>query len=187
MTSMTMKRIGGAIVVAAVAAVSYAAGVAQGKAVNMPLASLKWAPAAPGSPIQIAVLWGDRDKGPEYGMLLKLPAGSEAGVHAHTADYHAVNVQGTLGAHEPGRSQTDTSSRPGPTWCSRARRCTTTCARARPTASSSSTSTRLEISFRGSSPGRAGRKVCGAPVCDPDDSFASILGCGRAEGRPHVG
>ena len=95
MTSKTVKRIGGAIVVAAVAAVSYAAGVAQGKPVNMPLASLKWAPAAPGSPIQIAVLWGDRDKGPEYGMLLKMPAASEAGMHAHTGDYHAVNVQGT--------------------------------------------------------------------------------------------
>ena len=95
MTSKTVKRIGGAIVVAAVAAVSYAAGVAQGKSVNMPLSSLKWAPAAPGSPIQIAVLWGDRANGPEYGMLLKMPAGSEAGMHAHTGDYHAVNVQGT--------------------------------------------------------------------------------------------
>ena len=95
MTAKTVKRIGGAIVVAAVAAVSYVAGVAQGKAVNMPLASLKWAPAAPGSPIQIAVLWGDRAKGPEYGMLLKMPAGSEAGMHAHTGDYHAVNVQGS--------------------------------------------------------------------------------------------
>lgn len=94
MTTRMMKRIGGAIGVATVAAFSYAAGIAQGKAVNMPLASLKWAPAAPGSPIQIAVLWGDRAKGPEYGMLLKMPAGSEAGIHAHTGDYHAVNVQG---------------------------------------------------------------------------------------------
>lgn len=88
------KRIGAAIGVAAVAAVSFAAGVAQGKAVNTPLSSVKWTPAAPGSPIQIAVLWGDRTKGPEYGMLLKMPAGSEAGQHSHTGAYHAVNVQG---------------------------------------------------------------------------------------------
>ena len=48
-----------------------------------------------GGPLQIAKLWGDRDKGPEYAMLLKLPAGSDSGMHAHTADYHAVLVQGT--------------------------------------------------------------------------------------------
>jgi quercetin dioxygenase-like cupin family protein len=95
MTSTMKKRFGAALGVAAVAAISYAAGVAQGKAVNSPLSSLKWVPAGPGSPIQIATLWGDREKGPEYGMLLKMPAGSEAGRHSHTGAYHAVNVQGT--------------------------------------------------------------------------------------------
>ena len=40
-------------------------------------------------------LWGDRNKGPEYAMLLKVPAGGDSGMHAHTADYHAVSVQGT--------------------------------------------------------------------------------------------
>ena len=93
MTSMR-KRIGAALGVTAVAAISYTAGVAQGKPVNVPLSSVKWTAAAPGSPIQIAVLWGDREKGPEYGMLLKMPAGSEAGRHSHTGPYHAVNVQG---------------------------------------------------------------------------------------------
>jgi anti-sigma factor ChrR (cupin superfamily) len=95
MTSTMKRRTGSALVVAAVAAVSYAAGVAQGKPVNMPIANMKWMPAAPGSPLQVAILWGDRAKGNDYGMLLKLPAGSEAGKHAHTAAYHAVNVQGT--------------------------------------------------------------------------------------------
>jgi hypothetical protein len=28
-------------------------------------------------------------------MLLKLPAGGEAGLHAHTGDYHGVSVSGT--------------------------------------------------------------------------------------------
>jgi hypothetical protein len=95
MTSKTLRRIGGAIGMAAVATASYAAGVAQGKPVNMPMSAIKWQPYAPGSPLQVATLWGNREKGPEYAMLLRLPAGFEAGMHAHTADYHAVSVQGT--------------------------------------------------------------------------------------------
>lgn len=94
MTSTTKRRMSAGLVVAIVAAVSYAAGVAQSKPVNMPLSSMKWTPAAPGSPLQIAILWGDREKGNDYGMLLKMPAGAEAGMHAHTGAYHAVNVQG---------------------------------------------------------------------------------------------
>ena len=68
---------------------------AQGKAMEMPLSQVKWEPAGPGSPMQIGILWGDRAKGPEYAMLLKVPAGVEAGWHSHTAAYHAVAVQGT--------------------------------------------------------------------------------------------
>jgi quercetin dioxygenase-like cupin family protein len=67
---------------------------AQGRAVDMPMSQMKWEPAAPGSPLQIAILWGDRAKGPEYGMLLKMPAGAEAGWHSHTGAYHAVSVEG---------------------------------------------------------------------------------------------
>ena len=84
-----------AIAIVAVAAASYAVGFAQGgKPVNMPASGLKWEPAAPNSPLQIAMLWGDRTKG-DYGMLLKMPAGSEAGNHSHTGSYHAVAIQGT--------------------------------------------------------------------------------------------
>ena len=77
-----------------VAYASYAVGVAQGKAVNMPASAMKWAPYAPGNPLQVAALWGDRTKG-DYGMLLKMPAGFEAGRHSHTGDYHALAIQGT--------------------------------------------------------------------------------------------
>ena len=77
-----------------VALASYAVGVAQGKAVNMPASAVKWVPYAPGNPLQVAALWGDRTKG-EYGMLLKMPSGFEAGRHSHTGDYHALTVQGT--------------------------------------------------------------------------------------------
>jgi quercetin dioxygenase-like cupin family protein len=77
-----------------VAYASYAVGVAQGKAVNVPASAMKWAPYAPGNPLQVAALWGDRTKG-DYGMLLKMPAGFEAGRHSHTGDYHALAIQGT--------------------------------------------------------------------------------------------
>ena len=82
------------LVLMLVACGSYAVGVAQGKAVNIPAASLKWAPYAPGNPLQVAALWGDRTKG-DYAMLLKMPAGFEAGRHTHTGDYHGLSIQGT--------------------------------------------------------------------------------------------
>src|SRR5687767_7164039 len=60
----------------------------------VPFAEVKWEAYAPGVPLQVAVLWGDRTKG-AYGMYLKMPGGFEAGMHAHTADYHGVLVTGT--------------------------------------------------------------------------------------------
>ena len=97
MKNTLRKRLAGALVLAAVAGLSYAAGAAKGKeAVNMSMATdIKFEPYAPGVPLQVAKLWGDRTKGGEYGMLLKLPAGFEAGMHSHTLDYDAVLVQGT--------------------------------------------------------------------------------------------
>ena len=90
------KSLVSALVLVAVAGLSYAAGAAKGKAPVITGASdLKWDPYAPGVPLQVAKLWGDRTKGGEYGMLLKLPPGFEAGSHSHTADYEAVLVQGT--------------------------------------------------------------------------------------------
>lgn len=95
MTNTTKKRALGVLVLAMVAALSYAAGAAKGKpAVNMPISEMAWSPLMPGAPLNIAKLWGDRDKG-EYAMLLKIPAGFESGMHSHTFDYHAVLVQGT--------------------------------------------------------------------------------------------
>lgn len=54
---------------------------------------LVWEPYAGGA-LQIAKLWGDREKG-AYGMYLKAPAGFKAGSHMHTADYGGVSIQGT--------------------------------------------------------------------------------------------
>jgi hypothetical protein len=39
-------------------------------------------------------LWGDYKKGP-YGALMKLPAGFTSPLHTHSADYEAIQVQGT--------------------------------------------------------------------------------------------
>jgi hypothetical protein len=96
MNSRVKKSLVSALVLTAVAGLSYAAGAAKGKMpVTWGAGELKWDPYAPGVPLQVAKLWGDRAKPGEYGMLLKLPAGFEAGFHSHTADYEAVLVQGT--------------------------------------------------------------------------------------------
>jgi Domain of unknown function (DUF4437) len=90
------KNVVGSMLLVAVAGLSYTVG-AKGKAkdpVNWSAAEIKWEPYAPGVPLQVGQLWGDRAKG-EHGMFLKLPAGFEAGLHSHTADYYGVLVQGT--------------------------------------------------------------------------------------------
>ena len=46
---------------------------------------MDWKEMAPGSPLKIVILWGDRTQG-EYAMLLKIPAGFVAPIHAHTGD-----------------------------------------------------------------------------------------------------
>jgi hypothetical protein len=91
----TTKKLAFVALVVAVAGVSYTAGAAKKEAVMMAASEIKWEPYATGVPLQVAKLWGDRAKGGEYAMLLKMPAGFEAGMHAHTGDYHGVNVQGT--------------------------------------------------------------------------------------------
>ena len=80
---------------AAVAGVAYVAGAGGANTGTMiPAGEIVFGPIAPGSPVQVAELWGVRTQG-EHGMLLKIPAGFEAGLHAHTGDYHGINLQGT--------------------------------------------------------------------------------------------
>ena len=95
------RRIVSGFVVACVAVAVAAAArqaPAQGQlatAVHLSASELGWVPLAPDIPIQMVPLWGDRSRPGEYGMFLKLPADSEAGLHAHTGDYHGINIQGT--------------------------------------------------------------------------------------------
>lgn len=80
---------------AAVAGVWYVAGaVGADTGTMIPAGEIVFEPFAPGSPVHVAKLWGDRSQG-EYGILLKIPVGFEAGLHAHTGDYHGINLQGT--------------------------------------------------------------------------------------------
>ncbi len=80
---------------AAIAGVSYVGGaVAADTGTMIPAGEIVFEPIAPDSPVQVAKLWGDRSQG-EHGMLLKIPVGFEAGLHSHTGDYHAINLQGT--------------------------------------------------------------------------------------------
>ncbi len=77
----------------AAAALGYAA--ANAKIGTMTAANdMVWQDVGPDSPLKIVTLWGDRSKG-EYAALLKLPAGFVAPIHAHTGDYHGLNLTGT--------------------------------------------------------------------------------------------
>jgi hypothetical protein len=92
-------------VLAAIAGVCHVAeALAADAGVMIPANEIVFVPFAAGSPIQVARLWGDRDQG-EYGMLIKIPAGFEAGLHAHTGDYHDINLQG-IWVHTMGDGQT---------------------------------------------------------------------------------
>ena len=85
-----------AALMVAIGGASFAAASAQGKTpANVPLSQVKWEPYAPGNPLMVGRIWGDRTKGPDYAMYLKMPAGFEAGMHSHTADYHGITIQGT--------------------------------------------------------------------------------------------
>jgi hypothetical protein len=97
-----VKGLGSAVILAAAMGLSYAAGAAKAKkeAVIVSAGELHWEAYAPGTPMQVANLWGDRTKGGDYAVLLKMPAGFEAGMHAHTFDYRAISVQGTW-VHTP--------------------------------------------------------------------------------------
>ena len=65
-----------------------------------------WKELNPGSPVKMTPLWGDRSVG-EYGMLLLIPAGFVAPIHAHTGDYYGVNLTGNWRHSFDGGDQKD--------------------------------------------------------------------------------
>ena len=77
----------------------------------------KFAPLDPRRPegAQMAVLWGDPDTGPSA-MLLRMNKGIGA-LHVHSADYHAVMLEGTMQHWERGQTQVQAKAlRAGSHW-----------------------------------------------------------------------
>jgi len=71
-------------------------------------------PARPDGP-QLAVLWGDPEKGPSA-MLLKFKKGGGR-LHIHTSDYHLVVLQGTMSHWVKGEQESDAKPLdPGSYW-----------------------------------------------------------------------
>ena len=82
----------GAAALAVTAGLGYAAGHKDRGAMSA-LDEVEWIPRA-NSPVEVAVLAGDPATGPHI-RLVKLPAGFVVPDHAHTGDYHGVNLTGT--------------------------------------------------------------------------------------------
>lgn len=59
----------------------------------IPTSKTPWKLEAPGADPRLAALWGRREA-EQAGTLLNVPAGFKSGIHAHTADYRAIVVQG---------------------------------------------------------------------------------------------
>ena len=100
---MPNKVVGGLVIACVAVTVTAAAREASAQeppdaAIHMSAKELPWAPLTPDSGLQWVPLWGDHSKPDEdgYGMLLMVPAGAEAGVHAHSDHRHVINMQGTL-------------------------------------------------------------------------------------------
>ena len=89
----------------AAAGFGYAAGSASDGTMTA-AGEMQWTETSPGSPLKLTILWGDRSKG-EYAMLLKMPAGFVAPIHAHTGDYHGMNLTGTWRHSFDGGEQRD--------------------------------------------------------------------------------
>ncbi|MEY3903139.1 MAG: hypothetical protein RL189_2445 [Pseudomonadota bacterium] len=85
------------LILSALLSVSFAsAAMAKGKKgqyVEMSYDKLQWND-VPGTPLKVAVLWGNPEKG-AHGRYLKLPGGFEAGMHSHSSPYHGVLISGT--------------------------------------------------------------------------------------------
>lgn len=56
---------------------------------------LQFAPFAEGSPVEVAVLWGNPETGPAA-VMVRFPEGYQEPWHYHTSTYQAVNIKGAF-------------------------------------------------------------------------------------------
>lgn len=54
---------------------------------------LPFAPLAEGSPVEIAVLWGNPESGPAA-VMVRFPEGYQEPWHSHSTTYHSVLIKG---------------------------------------------------------------------------------------------
>jgi quercetin dioxygenase-like cupin family protein len=54
---------------------------------------LSFAPLAEGSPVEVAMLWGNPETGPAA-ILVRFPEGYKEPWHSHTTTYHSVLIKG---------------------------------------------------------------------------------------------
>lgn len=77
--------------------------------------AIPWKPADPRNPngVQMFVVWGNPKEGPS-GILLKFPAGTDAGWHYHTAAYQGIVIQGQ--ATHTVKGEAPQTGGPGSVW-----------------------------------------------------------------------
>ena len=78
-----------------------------------PAAEHAWKRQSPELPTQLTLLWGDRDRDGTFGQLVRMPAGFDSGLHAHSGDYHGVLVSGTWVHVDANGKGADTPLPPG--------------------------------------------------------------------------
>ncbi len=93
---MKSRLLTGVMVVSAFCAGAAFAGAPKKAITATPAEEMKWQPMVPGNDKgpQLAQAWGNGKSG-SSAFFLRIPGGYTSPMHAHTADYHGVMLQGT--------------------------------------------------------------------------------------------
>ena len=73
---------------------------------------LQFGPIAEGSPVQVALLWGDPETGPAA-VLVRFPEGYEEPWHSHSSTYHSILVKGEFQSRSKDKPDSTTVYGPG--------------------------------------------------------------------------
>lgn len=73
---------------------------------------LQFGPIAEGSPVDIALLWGNPETGPAA-VLVRFPEGYEEPWHSHSSTYHSVLVKGEFQSRSKDELDSTTVYGPG--------------------------------------------------------------------------